>query len=332
MTAPANSDPETPAIACAVGDEDAGRRLDAYLAGREPDHSRSAVQAWIRAGRVTVDGRPASPSTRLAAGAEVRYRPAPPTRAERWTPEPIPLNIVHEDADIVVVDKPAGLVVHPGAGNATGTLVAGTLYRYPETERVPRAGIVHRLDKDTTGLMVVARSERAHLALSRDIAARRVTRAYFAVANHPMVAGQTIDAPIARHPVDRLKMAVVAADDPRGRPARTHLRVATHFRRHTALDCALETGRTHQIRVHLAHLGHPLVGDRTYGGRPLLPPDPHPDLARRLPEFPRQALHARRLVLSHPGTGTEAAFESPLPADLEALVAALAVDRDTHGG
>jgi len=313
-------------IAHEVQETEAGRRLDALIAALEPDHSRAAVQTWIKAGRVTLDGHPATASTRVRAGQTLAYRPAPAVRAERWLPEPVPLDIVYEDADIVVVDKPAGRVVHPGAGNPTGTLVAGILHRYPETEHVPRAGIVHRIDKDTSGLMVVARSERAHLKLSRAIARHEVEREYLAVANQPMVAGTTIDAPIARHRVDRLKMAVVSPDDPRGRAARTHVRIARRFRRHTSLHAFLETGRTHQIRVHLASIGHPLVGDTTYGGRPLLPPDPHPDLERLVRGFGRQALHAARLGLEHPVTARPLVFESALPDDIAALLAALAAD------
>jgi len=241
-------------------------------------------------------------------------------------PEDIPLTILHEDADVLVIDKPAGLVVHPGAGNPTGTLVNALLHFDPALASVPRAGVVHRLDKDTSGVMVVARSVQAQTALVAQLAAHAVKRQYLAVVSGALVSGGMADAPINRHPRDRLKMAV--RED--GRPAITHYRLRQRFRAHTALECRLETGRTHQIRVHMAHLKHPIVGDPLYGGVLKLPRAATDELVATLRGFKRQALHAERLEFTHPGSGETITCTAPVPSDLSALLAALDTDTQAH--
>ncbi len=299
-----------------------GKRLDQALAALFPDFSRSRLKAWIKAGRVTVDGLERRPRDPVLGGEQVWLRAEPETRVEAG-PEPIPLSVIFEDDTLLVIDKPAGLVVHPGAGNPGGTLQNALLHRRPELATLPRAGIVHRLDKDTSGLMVVAASEPAHAALVRAMEAREIRREYEAVCVGVMTAGGTVDAPVGRHPVDRLRMAVRDT----GKPARTHYRVMDRYRGHTRVLCRLETGRTHQIRVHMAHIRYPLVGDALYGGRLAIPRGATPELADTLRRFRRQALHARRLALAHPATGAEMSWESPLPADFAGLVAALETDR-----
>ena len=299
----------------------AGLRLDQALAEMYPQFSRSRLKQWIEGGLVEVDGLTLRPKDKVAGGERIRLR-AVVEPDERVAPEPIPLTIVHEDEHVIVIDKPAGLVVHPGAGNPAGTLQNALLHHRPALAELPRAGIVHRLDKDTTGLMVVAASLEAHAELVRQLDQRSVRREYRAVCQGVLTAGGTIDAPIARHRTDRLRMAV--RDD--GRPARTHYRVVERFRAHTDVLVRLETGRTHQIRVHFAHRRNPLVGDPVYGGRLRLPPGCGEALAGTLRRFRRQALHAARLEFVHPGTGESAGFEAPLPADHEALLAALRAD------
>jgi 23S rRNA pseudouridine1911/1915/1917 synthase len=232
--------------------------------------------------------------------------------------------ILHADDDVLVIDKPAGLVVHPGAGNPRGTLVNALLHHDPRLVGLPRAGIVHRLDKDTSGLMVVARSLRAHAALVEQLSEREVHRQYVAVVVGPMIAGGTVRAPIGRHATDRVRQAVVA--EGAGKDAVTHYRVRERFRAHTLVECRLETGRTHQIRVHMAYAKHPLVGDPLYGGSFKLPKAATPELSDALRNFGRQALHAERLVFRHPVSGEEVAVQSPLPDDLQRLLAVLRDD------
>ncbi len=296
----------------------AGERLDRALAALFPDYSRSRLQQWIRAGRVAVAGAARRPRDPVRAGEAVTLEAEPATETP-LVPEPIPLRIVHEDDALLVVDKPAGLVVHPGAGNPGGTLVNGLLHYDPALAALPRAGIVHRLDKDTSGLLVVARTYAAHAHLVAELQARRVGRAYQAVVVGRPTAGGRVEAPIARHPRERKRMAVVSG----GRPAATRYRVAERFAAHTLLDVALETGRTHQIRVHMAHVGLPLLGDPVYGRRPVFPKGASEALREALGGFRRQALHARRLSLRHPDGGAEAAWEAPAPDDLAALLEAL---------
>ncbi len=302
----------------------AGKRLDQAAAALMSEFSRSRLKTWIDDGRLTVDGTSAQPKSRLAGGERLVLETELEPLAEVG-PEPIPLNIVWQDEQLFVIDKPAGLVVHPGAGNASGTLQNALLNLDPVLAAVPRAGLVHRLDKDTSGLLVVARTLAAHASLVEQLQTRRMGRVYEAVCQAVLSGGGAIDAPLDRHPRERTKMAVRE----RGRPARTSYRVLERFRAHTHVEVKLDTGRTHQIRVHMAHIRAPLVGDRTYGGRPRFPRAPSESLRAALEAFPRQALHAARLELAHPVDGRPLSFESPLPADLEELLAALRADRET---
>ncbi|MHB1283109.1 MAG: 23S rRNA pseudouridine(1911/1915/1917) synthase RluD [Metallibacterium scheffleri] len=293
----------------------AGRRLDQTLAELFPDYSRARLSGWIRTGRVRVDGGDCSPSQRLHGGERIALEPEL-EQAVPAAPEAIALQLLHVDDDLLVLNKPAGLVVHPGAGVSSGTLQNALLHFDASLGTLPRAGIVHRLDKDTSGLMLVARSLRAHTALTQMIAARAVQRQYLALVRGEVIAGGTVDAPLGRHPVDRLRQAV--RDD--GRPARTHYRVRERLRGHTLLHCTLESGRTHQIRVHMAHSGHPLIGDPLYGGGLRLPPAATPQLIAALRAFQRQALHAERLAFVHPFSAAALEFSAPLPADFIALL------------
>ena len=304
-----------------VPDELAGRRFDQVLAELFPDFSRSRLTAWVKSGDVLLAGERAIPRQIVRGGERIDLE----VKLEREIgaePEAIELEIVHEDADVIVVAKPPGLVVHPGAGNRAGTMQNALLHHDPGLANIPRGGIVHRLDKDTSGLLVVARSMRAHTALVEQLSARDMHRQYVAIVYGAMVAGGRVDEPIGRHPRDRLKQAV--RED--GREAITHYRVRERFRAMTLVECRLETGRTHQIRVHMAHVRHPLVGDSQYGGLLRLPKGASPALAEALHGFRRQALHAERLEFVHPKTGKPAAFEAPLPADMQALLAALRED------
>jgi 23S rRNA pseudouridine1911/1915/1917 synthase len=295
-----------------VPDDAAGLRLDQVLAGLIPEHSRNRLQTWVREGLVTVDGQAASePKIRVAAGAEIGVSLPAETSDAADQAEDIPLTVVFEDDDLLVIDKPAGLVVHPGSGNRNGTLMNALLHRIPGLAELPRAGIVHRLDKDTSGLLVVARTLAAQTDLVRQLQARTVKRQYYAVVAGSVRRDATVDAPVGRHPVHRTRMAVVPASRG-GKPAVTHFRVLEQFARAAAVECSLETGRTHQIRVHMASIGHPLIGDPVYARH-----DP------RLPEFPRQALHAMRLGLVHPSSRRPMQWESPLPDDIRALLEVL---------
>lgn len=302
--------------------EAAGLRFDQALARELPQYSRARLAAWIEAGAVEVDGRPLRGKDKVLGGEQVRIR-APLPAETRVGPEAIPLAVVFRDPSLLVIDKPAGLVVHPGAGNARHTLQNALLALDPNLARVPRAGLVHRLDKDTSGLLVVARTVEAHSAVVAALAAREVTREYLAIVTGVMTGGGTVDEPIGRHRTQRTRMAVRAG----GRAAVTHYRILRRFRAHTLARVTLETGRTHQIRVHLAHIGFPLVGDRLYGGRRRIPAGISPELGAALQSFPRQALHAARLRLVHPLTARELEWQSPPPADLQKLIRALEADR-----
>lgn len=296
----------------------AGRRLDQVLAELFPDYSRSRLQQWIRGGDVLVDGLPAAPKFRVAGGesvaidAELRQETAVQSQA-------IPLEVVFEDEYLLVVNKPAGLVVHPAAGNPDGTLQNALLHYDPALARLPRGGIVHRLDKDTSGLLVVARNLAAHKSLVEQLQARTVHREYLALVQSVMTAGGTIDSPIGRHPRDRLRMAVVES----GKTAMTHYRVLERFAAHTLVQVRLETGRTHQIRVHMAHIHCPLVGDSLYGGRQKLPRAASEPLREALRNFHRQALHARRLELIHPASRELVGWECEIPSDFKELLEVL---------
>lgn len=305
--------------------EFAGRRLDQTLTELLGEHSRTRIKEWIETGQVRVNGEKLRPKEKVVGGENVEVDAAIPDAVE-VAPEAIELDIVHKDDHVLVINKPVGLVVHPGAGNAAGTLQNALLHFDVRLAQLPRAGIVHRLDKDTTGLMVVARTLEAHMALVRAIEAREVEREYEAVCVGVLIGGGAVDAPIGRHPVDRLRMAV--RED--GREAITHYRVVQRFRGHTHVRLKLETGRTHQIRVHMAHIKHPLVGDKAYGGRLLLPKGASPALIETLRSFRRQALHAARLAFEHPITGERIEAEAPTPADLRALLIALADDAAVH--
>ncbi|MGQ4276873.1 23S rRNA pseudouridine(1911/1915/1917) synthase RluD [Pseudidiomarina sp. E22-M8] len=303
-----------------------GKRLDQALAELFPDYSRSRLKTWITDGCVRIDGESTNkPREKVVTGMGVEVN-AELVEEKRFAAQPMPLDIVYEDDDILVINKPAGLVVHPGAGNTDGTLLNALLHHFPAIDQVPRAGIIHRLDKDTTGLMVVAKTIPAQTHLVAAMQEREITREYEAVCNGPMTAGGHVDEPIGRHPTKRTHMAVVAM----GKPAVTHYRVVERFRNHTHLRLRLETGRTHQIRVHMAHLRHPLVGDLTYGGRPRPPQDASPELLDYLRGFRRQALHAARLSLHHPVTGEWLSWDAPTPADFLKLVNLLRADRNGH--
>ena len=296
-----------------------GQRLDAGAARLFDRHSRSKLQYWIAHGHLRVNSRITTVTRhKLRGGDELRLRvpaPVPSTVA----PQKIRLDVVYEDADLVVVHKPAGLTVHPGAGRPDGTLQNALLHRYPQTGRLDRGGLVHRLDKDTSGLLVVALSERALRQLVEAMSSRKVRREYDALVTGLVPAGGTVRAAIGRHPRDRVKMTVLA----NGRPAVTHYRVLERFEQHTHLRVKLETGRTHQIRVHLTHIRHPVLGDPTYGGRAQRGPGLPEELRQKIAAFPRQALHARELEFAHPVTGAQLSFTREPPEDMQQLLAAL---------
>ncbi len=302
----------------------AGLRLDRALAQMFPQYSRSRLKEWLLAGAITVDGGTPRPRDPVAGGEVVELVPqAEPEVAA--APEPMALDVVFEDADLLVVNKPAGLVVHPGAGNPAGTLMNGLLHHAPGLGEVPRAGIIHRIDKDTSGLLLVAKTLPAHTALVRQLAARDISRNYLAVCHGVLTGGGTIDTPLARHPVDRKRMSV----QPGGKPAVTHYTVLERFRAFTYIKVELETGRTHQIRVHFAYRRHALVGDPVYGGRLAVPAGASEALAEALRRFRRQALHATRLAFAHPTTGDVLEFEAEPPEDFRQLLATLREDAAT---
>ena len=305
----------------------AGRRFDAVLAELFPEYSRSRLAAWIKSGDVLLDGCQVRPRDPVRGGEQVELVAVVEAQV-RAEAEDIPLDILYEDAEVIVLDKPAGLVVHPGAGNPVGTLVNALLHHDPALAGLPRAGIVHRLDKDTSGVMMVARTLVAHTALVAQLSARQVHRQYLAVVVGALVSGGTADAAIDRHPRDRIRMAV--RED--GRDAVTHFRLRERFRAHTLLECRLETGRTHQIRVHMAHLKHPIVGDPLYGGPLRLPKGATPELAESLRGFRRQALHAESLEFAHPVSGEPVRCEAPVPDDMQGLVRALRDDARADAG
>ena len=313
--------PEPIRLSLTIPFENAGQRLDHVLAELLTEYSRTRIKSWIEAGQILVNGEKRRPKDKVLGGEQVEVDAALP-EAVPVEPESIGLQIAYEDRHVLVIDKPAGLVVHPGAGNEAGTLQNALIHFDPSLAQLPRGGIVHRLDKDTTGLLVVARTLEAHTALVRALEAREIEREYEAICQGVMTAGGTVDAPIGRHPVDRVRQAV--RED--GREAITHYRVLQRFRGHTHIRLQLETGRTHQIRVHMAHIHYPLVGDRVYGGRLLLPKGASEQLIEALRAFKRQALHAARLAFEHPITGKPVDVTSPLPEDMQALRAALTAD------
>jgi 23S rRNA pseudouridine1911/1915/1917 synthase len=305
-----------------IPQELAGQRLDSALARLLPEHSRTRIKAWIEAGQVQVGRLPSKPRDKVESGNRIRLTISAPAPDGEVLPEAIALDVVFEDAEVMVIDKPAGLVVHPGAGNRRHTLQNALLAKDPALAALPRAGIVHRLDKDTSGLLMIARTPQAQTALSRQLLARSVAREYLAICVGMMTGGGTVDEPIGRHRSNRLRMAIRGD----GRPARTHYRVLERFRGHSYLKVKLDTGRTHQIRVHLAHLKYPLVGDPVYGSRLAYPRGAGMTLIDALRGFKRQALHAAALAFDHPVSGARLSFAAPLPPDFAGLLAALRAD------
>ncbi len=302
-----------------------GARLDQAAAELFDAYSRTRLQQWIRDGALMVDGRVGKTREKLLGGECLILKARLEAEGE-WQPQPVPFEIVFEDASVIVVNKAAGLVVHPGAGNPDGTLLNGLLYHCEQLASVPRAGIVHRLDKDTTGLMVVAKTLEAHYSLTTQLKDRSVKRHYHAIVQGVMTGGGTVDVPIGRHPTSRTRMAVLRPGREAGsryREAISHYRLVERFAGHSHVEVALETGRTHQIRVHMAHLGYPLVGDGVYGGRLRLSAGASAELATALREFPRQALHALRLSFIHPASGEAVEWESSLPEDMQQLLSVL---------
>ncbi|MDD2758695.1 MAG: 23S rRNA pseudouridine(1911/1915/1917) synthase RluD [Methylomonas sp.] len=302
-----------------VPEELAGMRLDQCLAEMFPDYSRSKLQTWVKAGRVQVDGEQMKGREKLDGGEEIRLD-AEAEQVLECSAEAIPLDIVYEDDALLIVNKPAGLVVHPAVGNWNGTLVNALLHHAPSLDTLPRAGIVHRIDKDTSGLLMVAKTLQAHNSLVEQLQERAINREYLALVKGWMTAGGTVDEPIGRHPVDRKRNAVRRD----GKEAVTHYRLEQRFKRHTLIRVKLETGRTHQIRVHMAHINYPLVGDPIYGGRFQMPADCNPALADALRNFKRQALHAAKLGLDHPETGEYMEWEQAMPDDMRNLIRLLA--------
>ncbi|AEX21003.1 23S rRNA pseudouridine(1911/1915/1917) synthase RluD [Vibrio sp. EJY3] len=310
-----------------VKDSQLGQRLDQAIAELFADFSRSRLKEWLLEGKVQVNGEVVTkPRTKVMGGEEITLQ-AELEDEERWEAQDIPLDIVYEDDDIIVINKPRDFVVHPGAGTPDGTVLNALLHHYPDIAEVPRAGIVHRLDKDTTGLMVVAKTVPAQTRLVRALQKRNITREYEAIAIGRMTAGGKVDQPIGRHSTKRTLMAVA----PMGKPAVTHYRVAEHFREHTRIRLRLETGRTHQIRVHMSYLQHPLLGDTAYGGRARIPTGASQELTDMIRSFDRQALHAVMLRFEHPITGEELEFHAPVPDDMVAMTEALRKDTEEHG-
>ena len=299
----------------------AGLRLDQALARALPQYSRARLQSWIEAGAVQVDGRAPRSKDKVLGGEQVQIEAQLEVQTE-VAAEKQPIDVVHKDGAIFVINKPAGWVVHPGAGNPGKTLQNALLALDPKLALVPRAGLVHRLDKDTSGLLVVARTVEAHASLVAALAARELGRQYLAICSGVMTGGRTVDEPIGRHRTLRTRMDV--RHD--GRDAVTHFRLVQRFRAHTLVRAELETGRTHQIRVHLAHIGYPIVGDQVYGGRLRIPPGAT-SLAADLRAMKRQALHAAHLSLAHPTTGNELSWDAPIPEDMTQLLAALERDQ-----
>ena len=306
-------------LTASIPETSAQQRLDVVLAQLFPDYSRAKLQSWVKAGHVRLDGECTQNNKQRVKGGESVCIETTLSAEVSWVAQDLPLDIVFEDEDVLVLNKAAGVVVHPAAGNPDGTLVNALLNYHTPLEHLPRAGLIHRLDKDTTGLLIVAKTLTAHTALARAIEHHEITREYYALVNAVMTAGGTINAPIARHPKRRTHMAVVT----NGKPAITHYRVAERFTAQTLLRVHLETGRTHQIRVHLQHKKMPIVGDQSYGGRAHFPPQASEALRTQLSQFKRQALHARKICFTHPSSQIPLEFERDLPPDYQALLDAL---------
>ncbi len=314
--------PSSSPLALEIPIEYEGIRVDKTLAEILPEYSRASIQKWLKQGLVSADGKNLKASEKIRGITRLNVQ-IPPVEPAEWVAQEAIFSVLFQDDDLLVIDKPAGLVVHPGAGNPDHTLLNGLLYLDDSLRNLPRAGIVHRLDKDTSGLMVVARSERARQHLIEQLKNRTVSRRYLALVNGVPVTGETIDQPIGRHAQDRLRMSVTT----RGKEAITHTRVEAKYRAHALLEASLETGRTHQIRVHLSWRGFPLVGDAVYGKRVKLPPSASEQLIATLKNFSRQALHAKRLELIHPGNHELMCWESTLPKDMKNLINYLSTDQ-----
>ncbi len=298
-----------------------GERIDHALAKLLPEYSRTQIKSWIETGAVLVNGSPVKAKTRVTGGELITIQAALKTQPA-WEAQAIPLSIVHEDASIMLINKPAGLVVHPGAGNASRTLLNAILHHAPQLGTLPRAGILHRLDKDTTGLLIIAKTPAALQSLSQQLKKRTLSREYKAIVCGSMISGSTINAPIDRHHLQRKKMAVVEG----GKTATTHYRIAEKFRHHTLVNVKLETGRTHQIRVHFAHIRHAIIGDPVYGTRIQLTKNMTPELIQYIRQFKRQALHAFALGFKHPETDEDMRFEAEIPEDMQTLIDLLRTD------
>ncbi len=295
-----------------------GERIDSALATMLPNYSRSKISAWVKSGHAFVDGKTFKPKDKVLGG-EIVQLEIKQEKTNDWVAEDIPIDVVFEDADIIVINKPVGLVTHPGSGNWTGTLANALLHYDPSLAKLDRAGIVHRLDKNTSGLMVVARSAVAQKNLVEQLQTHSVSREYSAIVYGHMISGGTVDAPIGRDSKDRIKQAVTDT----GKDAVTHYRVIDRFAHHTHIKAILETGRTHQIRVHMSHMGHPLIADTLYGGKVRFPKKADEALKDALKEFKRQALHAKKLTLTHPVSGEEMSWKAPLPQDMQDLLKVL---------
>lgn len=319
-----NSSANSPRCAT-VPQELAGKRLDQALAAMFPDVTRSQLQQWIEVGLVRVNGAAARKRDKLKGGEAIELDAPPPVEVD-WKAQEIPLAIEFEDDELLVINKPAGLVVHPGAGNPEGTMLNALLHHVPALSQLPRAGIVHRLDKDTSGLLVVSKTERARQHLIQQLQEKTMGREYVTIVNGVMIAGGTVDEPIGRHRTDRKRMTVTSA----GKDAVSHYRVLKRYRLHSLVQVRLESGRTHQIRVHMAHIRFPVVGDPTYGGRQRIPKGCSEELAQRLRDFKRQALHALKLTLVHPVTEEEMTWSASVPEDMSKLMEALARDVSSY--
>ena len=316
---------ETDVFDATIPDEWAGERVDQALAKLFPDYSRSRLQTWLKEGQVLVNGEIKRAKDKVLGGEQVRLEVVLVSE-NIWEPENIPLNIVYEDEQLLVINKPAGMVVHPAAGNFNGTMLNALLHYAPELEAIPRAGIVHRLDKDTSGVLVVARTLTAQKLLVEQLQERTFLREYDAIIRGSVTAGNTINQPIGRHPINRKRMAV----NEKGKPAITHYRVSERYRLHTKLSVKLETGRTHQIRVHMAYINHPLLGDPVYGGRFKIPAASDDAFIDSLKAFRRQALHARHLGLIHPATNEFIDWEVEVPQDMLDIQEVLRLDFEKH--
>lgn len=313
--------PEQHLLSTVIPEEMAGKRLDQVLAELFSEHSRTRLQEWIRNGQVRVNDRILRQRDKVAGGESVKIITTF-TEHDSWEPEQISLQIIYEDASVIILNKPPGLVVHPGAGNPEHTLLNALLFHDPDLKIVARAGIVQRLDKNTSGLMVIARTPEVHTYLVAEMRERKIKREYQAIVNGTIISGGTIDKPVGRHPRHRTRMAVIET----GKPAITHYRIINKYRAHTHIKVQLETGRTHQIRVHMSWLGHPVVGDTVYSGRPRIPKGINSELANIIKSFPRQALHASALEFNHPESGKTVQYEAPLPEDMNHLIEALRTD------